>query len=65
MAEGVRYVVQLMIVNDAVWRKSCRNAIENQKGEPGNKPCILCGEVGKKRELRRAATRGLDKKVRE
>ena len=30
-----------------------------------NKPCLFCGEVGNKKELRKAATLGLDKKVKE
>ena len=33
--------------------------------EPFDKPCLFCGEVGKKKELRRAATLGLDRKVKE
>ena len=31
--------------------------------EPVNKPCIFCGNVGNKKELKRAATLGLDRKV--
>ena len=33
--------------------------------EPFDKLCLFCGEVGKKKELRRAATLGLDRKVKE
>lgn len=33
--------------------------------EPFNKLCLFCGEVGNKNELRRAATLGLDRKVKE
>lgn len=33
--------------------------------EPFNTPCLFCGEVGNKKELRRAATLGLDRKVKE
>ena len=36
--EGAQDVVQLMMTNPVLWHKSCRNEIDNQKVERGQKP---------------------------
>jgi len=85
-------ILELMMTNNVVWHKSCRNAVDSQKVERARKrhkceavgspiktcrlssgtrsstvdsQCLFCDVIGNRNELLKAATLGLDHKVRE